>query len=103
MVTVTFMNETTVEPLRDLVEETLLQLLRLNPDTPMAEPEQWIRRLKVTGASYADDQGPMGQAAAEVMVACKHLTGNDLTGARIALISARRYLSPAPAHHAADG
>jgi hypothetical protein len=97
------MNEATVEQLRDLVEDTLLQLLRLNPDTPLAEPEQWIRRLQVSGASHVDEGGPTGQAAAEVMVACEHLTGNDLTGARIALISARRYLAPAPAHHAADG
>jgi hypothetical protein len=93
------MDDTTIDQLRGVVEDTLLQLLRLDPDAPIPEPQRWSEPLRATAAPHADASDPIGTAAAAAISACEHLTANELVDARIALINARRYLTPSPARH----
>jgi hypothetical protein len=93
------MEDTAIEQLRGAVEDALLQLLRLDPDAPIPQPERWAEPLRATAAAHTDASGPVGTAAAEAVNACEHLVADELVDARIALINARRHLTPTPGRH----
>ncbi|GDY32188.1 hypothetical protein GTS_38210 [Gandjariella thermophila] len=93
------MDETAIDQLRRVVEDTLLQLLRLDPDAPIPEPRRWAEPLHDTAAPHADRSDFVGAAAAAALEASAHLTADELVDARIALINARRHLTPTPARH----
>jgi hypothetical protein len=93
------MNETAIDHLRRVVEDTLLQLLRLDPDAPIPEPRRWADPLRDAATPHAERADFVGAAAAAALQASAHLTADELVDARIALINARRQLTPTPARH----